>query len=72
VFSATLDGRLLRFLPERDGLFKDWQTGSTWNLSGQAIGGPLKGRELQAVPHGNHFWFAWVVFKPETEIISGG
>jgi hypothetical protein len=72
VFSATLDGRLLRFLPEADGLFKDWQTGSTWNMSGQAVEGPLKGRELQAVHHGNHFWFAWIAFKPETEIVSGG
>jgi hypothetical protein len=20
------------------------------------------------VAHGNHFWFAWAVFKPETEV----
>jgi hypothetical protein len=72
VFSATLDGRLLRFSSYADGLFKDWQTGSTWNMSGQAVEGPLQGKRLEAIPHGNHFWFAWIAFKPETELITGG
>ncbi|NIR43478.1 MAG: DUF3179 domain-containing protein, partial [Gemmatimonadetes bacterium] len=25
---------------------------------------------LEPVPHGNHFWFAWAVFKPETRVIN--
>lgn len=25
-----------------------------------------------AVPHGNHFWFAWVAFRPDTRIWRPG
>jgi len=35
---------------------------------GLAIDGPLSGERLEPIPHGNHFWFAWAVFKPETRI----
>jgi hypothetical protein len=30
--------------------------------------GPLKGEFLNPVIHGNHFWFAWIVFRPESEL----
>jgi hypothetical protein len=62
VLETTLDG----------GHFMDQETGSTWSLSGDAIRGPLLGRRLDPIPHGNHFWFAWAVFKPETKVIRGG
>lgn len=48
------------------------ETGSLWTLSGDAVQGPLEGKRLDPVPHGNHFWFSWAVFKPETQIIRGG
>ena len=72
VFETELDGRRLTFRPEGDGRFKDEETGSTWTLAGKAIAGPLTGSELVPVAHGNHFWFAWVVFKPDTRIVTGG
>jgi hypothetical protein len=72
VYSVEIDGRALSFEAHGDGLFSDKETGSLWTLSGMAVEGPLLGRQLEAVPHGNHFWFAWVVFKPETQIIRGG
>ena len=29
---------------------------------------PLAGRQLEPVVHGNHFWFAWAAFAPETTV----
>ena len=46
----------------------DTQTGSEWNIFGEAVSGPLSGQSLQPVIHANHFWFAWRVFYPETAI----
>lgn len=48
--------------------FVDEETGSEWNIAGQAISGQLKGAELRALPHGHEFAFAWLVFKPNTFI----
>jgi hypothetical protein len=69
VYSARLNGRGLNF--ERVGgetAFRDRETGSVWDSSGRAVEGELAGAQLDEVPHGNHFWFAWAVFRPETRI----
>jgi len=67
VFDRELGGRTLTF--ERDGdTFKDSETGSIWNLAGRATAGPLEGQHLTAIAHGDHFWFAWAVFRPATRI----
>ena len=50
---------------------RDKETGSTWNVSGQAIDGELKGSTLEAAPHWNQlFWFSWAAFKPSTRIFG--
>ena len=67
VFDPNLEGQMLTFRWE-DGLILDEQTGSTWNVLGQAIDGPLAGSSLAPIVHGDHFWFAWAAFKPETII----
>ena len=67
VYDRRLDGRTLSFEAARGG-FRDRETGSLWDLAGRATAGPLQGQRLRAIPHGNHFWFAWVVFKPQTEV----
>ena len=72
VFVSAVGDLRLTFEPEEDGLFRDRETESLWTLSGHAIGGPLNGEELKTVAHGNHFWFAWVAFRPETEVWDGG
>ncbi|MEE8472224.1 MAG: DUF3179 domain-containing (seleno)protein, partial [Dehalococcoidia bacterium] len=64
VFDPVVDGRRLSF-EWRDG-FRDRETGSTWNIFGQATGGPLLGKAMTPVVHGNHFWFAWAAFRPDT------
>ena len=70
VFEAQLDGRDLTFRPQGDG-FIDNETGSVWNILGQATEGPLAGEALTPIIHGNHFWFAWGAFKPNTLIYQG-
>jgi hypothetical protein len=66
-FDRRLGDRIMRF--ERiDGDFVDRETGSRWNALGQAITGPLKGQRLRAVDSGVHFAFAWLAFRPDSDI----
>lgn len=73
VFEPVVDGQRLTFSREggRDGPITDAETGSTWSVTGLATAGPLAGSRLEPVVHGDHFWFSWVVFKPDTEVWSG-
>lgn len=70
VFRPSADGRVLSFerLGGEEAHITDRETGSTWSVTGLATAGPLAGTQLEAVPHGNHFWFAWAAFAPETTI----
>ncbi len=67
VFHRTVDGQVLTFDAAEEG-FLDLETGSRWNIFGEAIDGPLAGTKLDQVVSAEHFWFAWVVFKPDTII----
>ncbi|MEN8126954.1 MAG: DUF3179 domain-containing (seleno)protein, partial [Planctomycetota bacterium] len=69
VFSTVLDGDTLTFQWTKKG-FVDEQTQSTWNITGKAIDGKLKSKQLKRLVHGDYFAFAWLVFKPETQIYS--
>ena len=69
LFLRELDGQVLTF--EWDGdAFVDQQTGSTWNLLGQATAGELEGSRLTPVVHDNTLWFAWAAFEPETRVAT--
>ena len=70
VFDRRLDDRLLTFETAAEGRFRDRETGSVWVLSGRAVEGPLAGHRLEPVPHGNHFWFAWAVFRRDTRLVK--
>jgi hypothetical protein len=72
VFDATVDGETLTFVAKdkEDGTFEDENTGSTWNIFGEAIAGPLEGETLEPVSHHDTFWFAWAAFAPETAILE--
>jgi hypothetical protein len=67
VFSRNLDGRLLTFAYNGTA-FTDTETKTTWLITGRAIAGPLKGRNLTPLPHGDYFAFAYLAFKPNTKI----
>jgi hypothetical protein len=70
VFSAIVDGETLTFTSSGgdEPVITDDQTGSTWDITGRAVDGPLAGTELEAANHGDHFWFAWAAFVPQTSI----
>lgn len=70
-YDRTVDGRILTF-EWADGRWRDRETGSGWNLGGEAVAGPLEGTRLEKLQHGNHLWFAWAVFRPDTEIWTAG
>ena len=67
-FERRLDGRVLEF-EARDARYVDRETGSEWNLLGEAVSGPLKGRRLPGIDSGVHFAFAWLAFNPQSEIV---
>ncbi len=72
-FSRVVNQQTLSFLPQGsagNGQFQDAETGSTWNLLGEAISGPLAGSQLTPVVSINHFWFSWAAFKPSTRVYT--
>lgn len=66
-FESRLGDRRLTFTVGRDG-FRDVESGSRWNVLGEAVAGPLRGRRLEPVTHLDTFWFAWVAFQPGTTL----
>lgn len=52
--------------------FMDAETGSRWNMLGEAIAGPLAGRRLAQVPAYNAMWFAWTAYWPDTAVWQPG
>ena len=74
VFRPVVDGRPLTFARAggENGSIRDRETESTWSIAGVAVDGKLKGSRLEPVVHGDHFWFAWAAFSPETTIWTAG
>ncbi|MEO5918092.1 MAG: DUF3179 domain-containing protein [Candidatus Limnocylindrales bacterium] len=71
VFRPIANGRQLTFArasAEESSAIVDRETGSTWSVTGLAIAGSLAGSQLEPVAHGDHFWFAWAAFEPDTTI----
>ncbi len=68
-YRRELDGDTLHF-EVRDAEIRDRETGSRWDLFGRCVAGPLRGKRLEALPGGVHFAFAWLAFRPDTEIYS--
>ena len=67
-FGRRLGGRVLEF-SFREGRWVDRVTGSEWNILGEAVAGPLKGKRLAAMQSGVHFAFAWLAFNPDSEVV---
>ncbi len=68
-YGRVVDGRELTFVV-KDDVFTDQETGSTWDVTGRALSGPLAGAELPPLVHANHFWFAWAAFRPATRVFT--
>ncbi|MDP6455474.1 MAG: DUF3179 domain-containing protein [SAR202 cluster bacterium] len=67
VYDPNVDDQKLTFKLD-SGDIVDEQTGSVWNMLGEAIEGELAGKQLDSIVHANHFWFAWSAFFPESEL----
>jgi len=67
VFERQVNGRLLTFSLSGATIIDD-QTGSTWNILGEAIDGELEGKSLTPVVKVDHFWFSWAAFRPDTRV----
>lgn len=70
-FYRNVDNDTLEFEIVNERIF-DKQTGSEWNIDGEAISGVLKNKQLEQVVGTVNFWFAWVAFYPETDLYSTG
>jgi hypothetical protein len=68
-FTRLVDGLALDF-EFKDDKIVDLQTGSEWNVLGQAVSGELLGKQLSPLVSINHFWFSWAAFKPETRVFQ--
>lgn len=51
--------------------FRDDQTGSTWNVKGESIAGPLAGEQLQTPDSFISYWFAWSAFNRDADLWEG-
>lgn len=67
--AAAADGSQLTFSPDGD-TFVDEETGSTWDILGRAIEGPLTGEKLEGVPHVDTFWFSWSTYQPDHTLVT--
>jgi len=68
-FDPVAGGRTMRFFPAGQGLFRD-QTGTTWNIAGRALAGPLRGMQLRPLRHDEQFWFALAAFLPHARLLT--
>lgn len=68
-FDRAIDGLRLTFRGgDRRTTFRDDETASEWTITGLAVSGPLKGRQLARLPSDTTFWFVWAAFRPDTEV----
>ena len=69
-YNARLEGSRLTFETTDTG-WRDTETGTTWDLSGRAVEGPLAPARLEPMAEAYvAFWFAWRHFQPDAEVWS--
>jgi hypothetical protein len=70
-FDPRIRGRTLRFTATGPNRFRDLQTGSTWDVTGRAVAGPLRAARLRPLRHDEQFWFALAAFVPHARLLTG-
>lgn len=68
LYARRLGERVLTFSVDAAGVIRDAETGSAWNIWGEAVEGELAGQALEQSIAAQHFWFVWAAFYPETRI----
>jgi hypothetical protein len=66
-YGARLQRETLRFV-RADGVFRDLQTGSTWNIEGVSLAGPLEGARLEPVRSFPVRWHAWIYQRRDSRL----
>ncbi len=66
-YVSKINGISLTF-SARNGFWYDTRTDSKWSFLGEALAGPMKGKQLQKARYGTHFAFAWLAFYPESSV----
>jgi hypothetical protein len=74
VWKRQIDGRVLTFrlagINNQNFLMRDEETGSYWQqISGQAIAGPLKGKQLELVPCDELSFAQWKAEHPKGTVL---
>lgn len=70
-FRRTVDGQRLDFEAGVDGSILDVQTGSLWDpQTGRAFSGPLTDSVLTRLETRRAYWFVWVRFHPDTQVLE--
>lgn len=69
VFSPEVDGERLKFRYKK-GKITDKQTGSTWDVTGTAIDGPMEGQRLEPIESSVFYAFALYAFYPNTQMLG--
>jgi hypothetical protein len=75
VWETTVDGRVLHFhlagINNQNFIMRDEETGTWWQqVSGKAIHGPLKGRQLKAVFHDEISFAIWKREQPQGRVLK--
>lgn len=69
-FSPVLDDGARVDMTFDDGAWRDRVTGSTFDLNGRALDGPLEGAQLTPLPVRYTYWFAAVASLPDVEVFT--
>ncbi len=69
-YARRLNDRTLTFRFDGEQIV-DEETGSHWNLLGEATAGPLAGEQLTPVIGNTYLWFAWWAFHPDARLYEG-
>lgn len=69
MFRRYVNGKTLTFEKRGDEI-TDLQTKSSWDISGKALSGPLKGTHLIKPVYTQVYWFTWSSFFPQTNILN--
>lgn len=74
-YERRVDGRLLEFFIKQNTnvlTLVDAETGSEWDFAGQAVSGPLRGRQLAKIAILNDYWFDWITYNPKSLVYDLG
>lgn len=74
-FERVIDDQVLELFVKLDAetlTLIDAQTGSEWDFTGQAIRGPLAGRQLKRIQTLKDYWFDWKNYHPQTQAYTAG